>query len=868
MKPNPLDSGLLEELVDWYWKHGSRRTGNYELSRSGFLSPLCGIAERFASIPDVDGRKRAVIGLWGPSQVGKSTLLSSFLDLGADGMGRGSILQWSDSEPVRFERSQSHPDDRPLSLNPYNFKADASACISRFTMVADVPDPEYPVEIRLAKPSQLLHALALGYLYDWHREEGAGLKSASRILEDRIAKSGQARAASRDGFKLAHAAAATMRVLRNSKLEHARFQALTEELIDRFLDSAAAVEPREGVLKTLCEIFWDNEKDISNVFSEILKIIEFYEESCRRMFCSYEVASLIVDMQSHLRAEGGTTFDGDRIPADDALLKRILSIGRRTDNAGNIYLGVGGGDAAFEELVEYAVFQAAVWELLIPVNAGRLENLAADGITDAKSFVELLKQVDVLDFPGVSNIGRGGGDRINSSIINRRGHHLLFSHLVKRGKTSAMVSASADRSHVDGFCVLMRAQGAFANPGIINDGLHTWRESFAGSGDPFVNVVVTFFGELIQDAIRNPEKSTFKGAFNSLEALSPELFRGDNVFSICFHKYENLIPDGFWASGELTPEIETLVSNVERAASRLAGDPDFARLFGSDPDEVADTALVQEGGLSKVVDRLIFQGGGVNKPRYYESLLGTLNESLGRLLEMALPGETSEIERKKHLLEKITRDLGTMIYSGNGSYSTGKAREISAALRRLLGIREGDLDAVPLRVARDPERGRTYLREQLEKWREQNSCQHPELGIRNAADAANLCSYLASAVPIDEALEWLVENFGTIARPSAAQDACRYLAVKLTELLMPRGLGVERDGERESPEDVIKKISRAEHSRQVDSGVCPHYLSVIGPFLRRLDDVAGRSVGERPPQDGDNELLAIIDPNTKEEMAS
>jgi len=856
---------LIDRLIEWYWIHGSKRVGQFQLSRSGFLSPLFDLRGRLESVPECkEAQNRGVFGLWGPSQVGKSTLLSEFLDQNADALGHGSILQWSEKEPVRFERSDADPNARPLSLNPYNFKADASACISRFTLVETVPAPRCPVEIKLAEPAQLLHALALGYLYDWQRDPIVDQKRASDILVGLTESAVVNRTPDRKGFALAQIAASVLRLLKSSQLEHQRYQSVTDDHIDRFLDHPIAANPSDVVLKAICEIFWDAEQNISNLFTELLKAVEFYSNSCERIYCSYEVAALLLDMQSYLSAEGGTRFDGDRVKPDEALTEKILKIGRKLDNQGNIFLEVGSGEPAFSDLFGYALLQSAVWELVIPISKTRLDNFAAEGKPDAISFRDLLSQTDILDFPGVSNIGQGGDDRIFSSVIQKKGQHLLFSHLVKRGKTSAMVAASASRNHVDGFCLLVRVQSPLARPGILNDGMRTWQSEFTGRNSPVVNVLVTFFGDLIKDAVRNPDKTSFKGAFNGIDALSSNFIEKGNVFPICFHKYEDLIPKNVWDAENGDPAIGETLDKIEAAAGRLVKDGDFSRLFGTDMDRVLDAAFVKEGGVSAVVGHLISQTRILNKNDHFQSLVEGVQFSLSRLLEMARPGKESELERKKHLLEKIGKEIQKKIES-NGSYSGAQGKIVSHAIRSFVTFNEHELDSVPLRVARSPESGQLYLVEQAQKWAERQSRPHPDLGIRDPSDAANLANYVAAGISVQETLHWLTDNFGTITRPNAAQDARRYLSVRLTEQILPRpeyrsshdNLGKGQ----QSPESIVQMVASAEAGQASSESSCPHYLGVIAPFLKRLVSLSTLSVGERPEQEGDKELIQLLEPS-------
>src|SRR5207247_1528050 len=100
------------------------------------------------------------LAVWGPSQSGKSTLLSFGLDAHADPQGRGSALHWDGGRPCRLSKDDKVPADATV-LNPFNQKSDASGCVTRFVLrnESEIPDVLRPVEIHFARRPQILLAL-------------------------------------------------------------------------------------------------------------------------------------------------------------------------------------------------------------------------------------------------------------------------------------------------------------------------------------------------------------------------------------------------------------------------------------------------------------------------------------------------------------------------------------------------------------------------------------------------------------------------------------------------------------------------------------------------------------------------------------
>ena len=172
MTANYSDSS--QEILRWYWEFGRQRTDRFALPAGTWLDRLRQTDSAFSSAEASQRSEKACMAVWGPSQAGKSTLISSSVDAGADVMGYGSSLHWPGGEAARFV--VANPSASAIVLNPFNFGADASGCVSRFVLRTEVADPMYPVEVRLATTGQVMHALALGYLSECVVQDDQGQK--------------------------------------------------------------------------------------------------------------------------------------------------------------------------------------------------------------------------------------------------------------------------------------------------------------------------------------------------------------------------------------------------------------------------------------------------------------------------------------------------------------------------------------------------------------------------------------------------------------------------------------------------------------------------------------------------------------------
>ena len=161
----------IAALKDWFWIHGRLRTGEYALAGE-WLDNLYRLQDEATSTARALESSKPCLALWGPSQTGKSTLLSSYIDHPSTNTVC-SILQWLPGSPVVFSPRENIP-SQSVILNPHNFGSDASGCATRFTLRDALPDPQHPVELTLANEKQILYALATGYITECNTRTSAG----------------------------------------------------------------------------------------------------------------------------------------------------------------------------------------------------------------------------------------------------------------------------------------------------------------------------------------------------------------------------------------------------------------------------------------------------------------------------------------------------------------------------------------------------------------------------------------------------------------------------------------------------------------------------------------------------------------------
>ncbi len=186
-------------LIDWYWAAGVKRKRNETLSPATWLGKAYSIAKQTSKVAAQPDGTRKTMAIWGPSQSGKSTLLSGFLDRPVGDYS--SALQWRSDKNVMFVGADQRIG---LRLNPQNYGGDASGCVTRFCLAGQVESDDYPVEFIFADPDQLLEAIAIGYMTECEYESGFIAWDADQITKVLNAVPKRGGIAERENFELLH----------------------------------------------------------------------------------------------------------------------------------------------------------------------------------------------------------------------------------------------------------------------------------------------------------------------------------------------------------------------------------------------------------------------------------------------------------------------------------------------------------------------------------------------------------------------------------------------------------------------------------------------------------------------------------------
>jgi hypothetical protein len=855
-----------DKLKQWYWDRGSKREGKYKLRMGQWLDDLNRLATDAKRINNAQEQK-SCMAIWGPSQTGKSTLLASYIDgpkeLGGvddDLEGINSALTWSEDSPARFVGDNNVWQAADAVLNPYNSKADGSGCVTRFTLKDKVDHADFPVEVKFAERGQIMLALAVGWLSQTNckkdndflltRNELSGFYNDCEPGEGGVTP---------ETFGLMVQVVNVLETLVNNS--YVRYNLLREEwneIRKQLLEEEKLISSKENIYRFASQVFWNGDKwkSITRDFQGLSATLDDIERKFGggKVYSSYKVANILLNI-SALRdyTEAGSSSNEQLQRTKD-----LVDTSTFCKVDGGSILGKDGGEKLFTNKEYFGYFQALVWEVKVPLNKQKLI-----AISDHGPALELLEHAELLDFPGVANEDSGEGYSKEALEEDEEGKSLVLTQVLKRGKTESIVVSSSQEYNIDGFSLLIRFSDYPSKPDQLERGIATWYESFdqgtfeetAKDSDLPINLVLTFSGEMVNEAM----DGMLKGMGEILEKLNTlRNLSNPDVVETFATNYPQFKDGRILVPADKLPEV----------LKSIMDDADFRKQFKEHSDALPKMTN-DLGGKDYFLEQLAKQVKGSRRRDLVKNKRKKLEEEFEVLLTRALPGEGDEAAQRLRDIDRVKDSIDKAL---NESKSPDPGTEVGGRIQHFVSVDSKSLDDIP-RNAQTRSRVtpiRPFLQQQLTNWKEEKN-KHQDsshalfgkslvgLGDIDGDLANRILHYWGDAIDLSTLEEWFMEELGDVQKEKDRREFRRFLAIKISNLILRGGKELSPHPDPDSVAAQLDTLVR--HEYQPDSTgykESPFYLSIVKPFLDRLEELKQSSSEERPPQPGDNELLDLF----------
>jgi hypothetical protein len=895
---------FTRDLISWFWASGCKRVEDYAIPTSSWLKRLYEAEQQLAAIDDALAHPRPAMAIWGPSQTGKSTLVSAYIDANAtyekkEGVdGSGSALHWEGGSPMFFMAPEAAPPPymNRYVLNPFNQGWDGSSVMSRFVYGVTKPgvdglhfvsDPRHPVGIHLVTEKDLLQVVARGYDTEClgpTRTRDATIWTISEF-ESRLAKfkrkqTGAARAVSREAYEALFALCDVINDLVVAELP--RFKKLLEEgeanwhsMIASLLADPVLLGGAKVVDDLAADILWDGYPVLTQYFQRMRDELRACREQWggKPALASLEAAAVFLNM------EACRIYFEPRPAAPDTqegiVYDSISRLGWREDKSAIL---IGCGPEYPQRLAgsaeRFACIQGLLWELVIPLNPDHLLE---------SPFKTYLREADLLDFAGVGNEPKSDVSKIDLEPGRDEGPQkskrfepvLFFKQILKRGKTACIVSTYAKRLTIDGFNIFQNIDKypPINAPQLIN-GVSTWWKYFVpeycrspqGRSPLPLNLGLMWWASRLVESRGTPER-IFKAIVPIYGELGP-LADPAVSYTFAFNYYK--FPRG---------QVDFPFEIGGKLYEGICSSPDFQRQFNNPVSRQSFDEMVKDrvtGGASFFFATITKQleaarsNPATNRLAFLEAKIGALETDLADLLKapkLFPPAKVVDVRR-----EHLERFRKTLLAAVPGK-SEREMREINHALRELLDVNYQVLLAPPTDgtgidrqfISRQYRQWIEGQMARFDQWERSGGRSRPDWGALGFDRRETFNEFLdALRLSVEnrfaELAGWLARLAGqTVTTNTDLRNTQlrRHLAVRMANELV-----FSRAGDLEFP-DADEAAEDDERLAPLAGRDCLNYRAFIRPFVEgqlaalinlRLDPL------RRPDNlPGDAELVALCD---------
>lgn len=858
----------MDDIVDWYWAHGTRRGMDpndperacRRMSVSHWLDPVARLVRRRETITRNMGGK-ACIAIWGPSQTGKSTLLSRYVD-GIIPDGSDSALSWDPTRPVRFSPTQDWSSisgiyPHTLVFNPFNQGSDASGLATRYVLRADddaTVNHGFPVEIKLASNMQLMHALSIGYQEECRSVLEVDAESSFRptSFREALPVGSSEQTPDRNAYGVLRDLADAIEVMRGQARFEKLFAAGGNEwrrTLRPFLMDSHGVASLADAEDLRAKLLWDGSDRLSAFYREVSELGGTLRRQWgdRKIVATPDVAAVLLDIESYrISTEPVANENAQRVKRSVAGLSWTID-----EAAHEVRLSVGSSGSPEISGTKFGYFQALCAELVVPLKKSALQT------PEKAPFLALLEKCDLLDLPGLSNVNHGGTATVDDDAfidLENASEIDLFKRVFKEGKTQSFVYGYANDYCVDAFLVLVRGDRSPSKSSKLAAGIRQWQRAYdpdwngGQTGGMPIFLDMTFFATCINSVAMN---GVGTGLTPIVSRVQDEMRFAAKESSRWFTTTYPQFPGG---------AVTDLVGKAS-VVDKIMHDEVFLPRTGL-TRETLEAVYETDGGVNHMVEAIATSLNVQKRRMKCAQILESDRAELRAAIQPHLPTEAAT---GAAALQQSLRETGVAIEGEIAKIEAGRSSrtyaELSMALKRLFGASPETFDAIPENAYNEELNG--YVAKQVSHWYESQSGGLTDTEWLDLPHQQVLVGALRNVLENRSSLleTFIQERLGQLDDRISCREGTYALAVAIENILWSDVYDRTTDacyvgaGNTELLDTLVRGVSQ--HSRQrTDSA---HYLTVIKPVLDRLSDLEKIvTCGARPAQPGDDDLKQIF----------
>lgn len=830
-------------IFDWFYQYGKERTGDQLIPFSWVLNASNNLSS-FLRLSH--SREKPSLALWGLSQSGKSTFLEHAFDpLDSNG---NTALQWGNGSKVIFsvygtEKIKNFERDGYIILNPYNGEQDGTSCISRYKLCDSVGNPEFPIRIKFLDIRSLLMTIAVGVEERCKRE--SIFWDNNSVLDCLNKHCNENDIPDEKNFLLLLDFIAVLGLL--SKMDIPRYRNIDAGRLSLSMKRTFATS---GLINAVSEILWDNFYSVSEYYRDAIEVLQKY--SGVEVSCDYKALSLLIDTLSFEHATGRKECEALNITpwnADTALEHEITSL-RMSIVSNNYCIGVEGNIQIFNNLKEFALFQSLISEFTIPVNNTILNEIVREH-NELEKFRFLLNTCDILDFPGISRTVEG---KILTDESLSTYPYLLYSRVLKIGKTCSVAILSAANFDVDLFGIIINLERGFEKVDVLIKSLDLWWETIMGKpvselrngeNNLKIPIILTYLGTFFNQYCLNKNSDKLIAYFDKLNNLQHWGMLHNAIFMGANYNTE-------------ANNLDAVRENLIDAINRLRGNEKLqVRIGGVDSLYICDSKGNPIDSRPQVSEKLAniinIQRIGRNNLIVKANLFK--KEILSDLRSKAPSGDNVQRKMRRDEIYNKAINVINKILDPDVKAKRDEVAPVGKLVSKFININPNIFPKVPsnLNLKENAVRVPDYVDRVVARIYEDMTSSYrngiPELEIKS--DEVKLfVESLVNTINKDEIVSFIYNELRT---QSEYVDLRPYLAVKIGDILSGRGLYTDDT----SPEEYVRASD--EQIFYFRSNLSPYYV-LVRCILEKLESILKTPVGKdnRPQQSGDAEILQII----------